>query len=346
MVTALTIVLLLAVGPTAEPAAVGSPGDGLGLASNSQAPVPAAAPPTTPAIPLPAAGLGGLAAIAGLAAGRAGPGRRSSRGESRQDDFPALLYVDGAGDGQVAFRVGPADASHVAIYVPGTGADLASAFDVGLQRVRNLRAAARLADPTATVAVIYALPFDAPDHVVWDPFSFDCACNGAAAEVGAGRLTDFVAAQGLGGSDVTVIGYSYGSTVVGKALADEGLAQHVDRVVLVGSPGVGVDHSDQLNLPAGAVFAAQAGGDVIDFAPRLSPIGVGVALPGLGGLLSGAAWAFADAALNDRLTHGTDPTSPQFGATVVRSGDHGHGDYFDDVEHLEGIGRVVVARDP
>lgn len=48
----------------------------------------------------------------------------------------------------------------------------------------------------------------------------------------------------------TVIGHSYGSTVIGHGAAGHGLP--VDDVVFVGSPGVGVDHASELGLEPGA----------------------------------------------------------------------------------------------
>lgn len=342
----LSAILLLTVLGTVSGAHedIDAPGDGLGLATSGSN--PSTAPPTTlPAIPAPAAGLGALGAIAGLAAvrgGRTGATRRSAA----PVDHPEIIHLDGSGDGEIAYRIGPADADHIAIYVPGTGADLSSALGTGLDRVRNIRTAAQLADPTATVAVIYALPFDAPDHVMWHPASVDCACNPALADIGAQRLSEFVEAQQLDDADVTVIGYSYGSTVVGKALAEQRLAALVDRVVLVGSPGAGVDHVGELNMPEGDVYATRADGDVIHMAPWLKPIGVGLATPGLVGFWPGVVWSLGERVLNDRLIHGTDPAGDQFGATTVDSGDFGHGDYFDRVEHLEEIGRIVVGNAP
>lgn len=356
MISALSILVMMvatAIPPTTAPEPIpdfDSPGDGLGLATNRPKAVSRPRPLTPPIAP-PAAALGGLAAVAGLAAARLRSGRRSEADEGPGDGTALgpdveVLLIDPDGDGKVAFRVGPADAEHVAIYVPGTGADLASALDHGLQRARNLRTAAQLADPATSVAVIYALPFDAPDHVVWHPLSADCACNPHLAEVGAAELTRFVESLDLAGADVTVVGYSYGSTVVGKALADEGLSASVDRAILVGSPGVGVDRAVDLNLDEDAVFVAQSSGDVINYAPRLKPIAIGLGFPALVGLWPGAIWAFGDAILNDRLIHGRDPSAPDFGATLVDSGDFGHGDYFDDVEHLDHIGRVVVGKTP
>jgi hypothetical protein len=252
-----------------------------------------------------------------------------------------VLMLDPRGDGRVAIRLGPADAEHVVILVPGTGADLAGT-QRHVARARTLLIAAQQADPSSTVAVIHALPFDMPDDVVASPLSANCACNPHKAAVGATELTRFVAGLDLEGADVTVIGYSYGSTVVGKALADEGLAGHVDRALFVGSPGVGVDRAEDLNLPPGSVFAAQARGDVINHAPSMRPLAIGAILGGPIGLVQGAVWALGRTEVGDRLTHGLDPTAPSFGAQYVETGEFGHGEYFDDPSHLVHIARVVM----
>ena len=253
--------------------------------------------------------------------------------------------LDPRGDGRVAIRLGPADAEHVVILVPGTGADLAGT-ERHVARARTLLIAAQQADPSSTVAVIHALPFDMPDDVVASPLSANCACNPHKAAVGATELTRFVAGLDLEGADVTVIGYSYGSTVVGKALADEGLAGHVDRALFVGSPGVGVDRAEDLNLPPGSVFAAQARGDVINHAPSMRPLAIGAVLAGPIGLLHGAVWALGRTEVGDRLTHGLDPTAPSFGAQYVETGEFGHSEYFDDPAHLVHIARVVMDQAP
>jgi len=380
MITVVTMFLLLGVGwgpvPNDEPTdTYSAPGDGLGLTSNHPGPAPTSVPrPGVPRVPFPGAGLGGLgglAAAAGLAAGR-GKGRRreeDSLAGSGSDDPPEsgsigllvrraydgwvaslgsdaeVLMLDPRGDGRVAIRLGPADAEHVVILVPGTGADLAGT-ELHVARARTLLIAAQQADPSSTVAVIHALPFDMPDDVIANPFSADCACNPHKAAVGAAELTRFVAHLDLERADVTVIGYSYGSTVVGKALADEGLAGHVDRALFVGSPGVGVDRVEDLNLPPGSVFAAQARGDVINHAPSMRPLAIGAVLGGPIGLLQGAVWALGRTAVGDRLTHGLDPTAPSFGAQYVETGEFGHSAYFDDPAHLEHIARVVMDRAP
>ncbi len=132
--------------------------------------------PLTPPIPLPAAGVGGLAVVAGLASGGLRK-RRAHHGRDATNDYAKgydgdlaailgihpgeeILLLEPGHDGRIAVRIGPAGADHVAIYVPGTGADLMST-SANLQRARILRQAASQAAGGETVAVIYALPFDA-----------------------------------------------------------------------------------------------------------------------------------------------------------------------------------------
>ena len=64
----------------------------------------------------------------------------------------------------------------------------------------------------------------------------------------------------------TVIGHSYGSTLVGAAGLD---GHHLDanNVVAVGSPGILAQHASDLNLDPGAhVFASRAENDIIGIA--------------------------------------------------------------------------------
>ena len=367
MVTVLSLFLLLSFAASPVPDETlteqfDAPGDGLGLETNRPPAMPGHAPMQGPGrIPLPGAGLGGLgglAAVAGLASGLSRPGGRRRRSE--HDDGEAafdgdlrsvlglqageeVLLLQAADDGRVAVRVGPADARYVAILVPGTGADVT---DTGLylERARNLRAAAQhAAHHGSSVAVVYALPFDAPDHIIdmTDPFGSDCACMDHKAHVGSAELTDFVASLDLDGSEVTVVGYSYGSTVVGYALADGELSRYVDRALFVGSPGVGVSRAEDLNLAPGTVYAAQSTGDTINNVPPMESLWL---LPFLGPAAPLVAVAYARK--TDNLVHGVDPTAERFGATFVETGDFGHGEYFDSVDRLEHIGRVVVGRVP
>lgn len=85
----------------------------------------------------------------------------------------------------------------------------------------------------------------------------------------------------------TVIGHSYGSTLVGGA-ASYGHELDADNVIAVGSPGMLVANAEQLNLPAGAhVYATRAEHDIISLATG--------------------------------MTLGRDPTAGGFGATVLEA---------------------------
>ncbi|MDO5511898.1 alpha/beta hydrolase [Corynebacterium sp.] len=96
-----------------------------------------------------------------------------------------------------------------------------------------------------------------------------------------------------------VLGYSYGSLVAGRAASASG-GLYADHLVFIGSPGVGVGTAAELTLLGDnpKVHAMTHPSDVITLV---------------------------------RGVHGTDPTSPEFGARVWpgdRSGDHGS--YWDD----------------
>jgi hypothetical protein len=83
----------------------------------------------------------------------------------------------------------------------------------------------------------------------------------------------------------TVIGHSYGSTVVGAA-ASHGCHLDADNVIAVGSPGMLVDRAGRLDLRAGAgVYVMRAAHDAIS----------------MGGIVTD--W-----------TLGADPITPSFGA--------------------------------
>jgi hypothetical protein len=106
--------------------------------------------------------------------------------------------------------------------------------------------------------------YDRPMNVITDAPSTSYAHNGAQA------LDDFQAGERASHDDAhfgqsinTVIGHSYGSTLVGAAGLD---GHHLDanNVVAVGSPGILAGHASDLNLDPGAhVFATRAQNDII-----------------------------------------------------------------------------------
>lgn len=340
MFTTLSVVLLLFAGwlqldePTDPYTA---PGDGLGLATNRPQPTPPS-PSPLPLVPFTGAGLGGLAALAGVAAGARTGSRKEEDGGAFDGDLEdvwgldagdAVLLLDPRGDGLIAVRVGPPDADYVAILVPGTGVDLGDTADY-VERTRNIQQAAEQHARGRTASVIFALPFDAPDQVLTNPNNPDCACNDRKARQGAVALTEFVEGLDLDARRVTVIGHSYGSTVVGAAFAHEGLGAYADTPVFLGSPGVLVHSAEELDAP-GEVYAAQAPLDFIDEAGAWPILDI---------------LSFWSRPTKELLIHGLDPTAPQFGATRVPAGGVGHSSYFSDPTTLRSLGLIITGNDP
>jgi hypothetical protein len=100
------------------------------------------------------------------------------------------------------------------------------------------------------------------------------AASQSFADAGAPKLAAFVnsfAANHSGAGHVTVIGHSYGSTLVGDALAHAGMK--ADDGVFVGSPGVTVDKASQLGLDPSHVWASKAKFDPVpEVSASLNPL--------------------------------------------------------------------------
>ncbi|NUT45846.1 MAG: hypothetical protein HOV94_00805, partial [Saccharothrix sp.] len=159
-----------------------------------------------------------------------------------------LLGLDTADDGRIIVSYGDPDtADDIATYVPGTYAELGQAGG-DIDRARRL--AVEAGDGTAVIAWI---GYDAPDSIIPGAASPVYADN---AELALDRFQD-----GLRATDVeapahlTVVGHSYGTTVIGQTARDHGL--NADDVVLVSSPGAGVQHVSELRLDG--VDPAQVG---------------------------------------------------------------------------------------
>ncbi|AGL14496.1 alpha/beta hydrolase [Actinoplanes sp. N902-109] len=231
--------------------------------------------------------------------------------EDRGGQRAYLLRLDPGGDGRVVVALGDPDrASAVLTQVPGMTADLTSAGN-DLTRTERIAVRAHELAPAQSVSTIMWLGYDAPDHL-------GEAASGSRAVAGARELRRFQ--EGLRATHLgppgrqTVLGHSYGSLVVGRAAAAPGLA---DSVIFVGSPGVGVDHVNQLAVPADEVWAMTARHDVIQWvvSPRRA----------VGALIAGPL-----AGSGDALFFGADPAGPAFGArTVASQPDAGHLGYWD-----------------
>ncbi|MDV8022541.1 alpha/beta hydrolase [Rhodococcus sp. IEGM 1330] len=203
-----------------------------------------------------------------------------------------LMNIDDQGRGAIALD-NPDTAHNVATYVPGTGTEF-SKMGGDMARANELLAAADRIDPGSKNSVVAWMGYDAPPGL-------SDAARTTFADAGAPRLDSFqdglrAAHDGLP-SHNTVIGHSYGSTVVGHAMGDGG-SLDVDSVVFAGSPGVGVHRAGDLALDG--VAPDQMGDHVFATAAPADPVTwIGVLVP--------------------EVAHGADPTSDAFGATVFES---------------------------
>ncbi|KQY02935.1 hypothetical protein ASD37_25650 [Mycobacterium sp. Root135] len=190
------------------------------------------------------------------------------------DTQPRLLgEIDDKGHAAVSIG-NPDTAEHNATYVPGTGQDL-SRLQYSTEKSEAMYQATLRADRTlqpGDVSVTTWMGYDRPMNVVTDAPSTDYARNGAAAldsfQSGLRASHDDL---GHGGpSQNTVIGHSYGSTLVGAAGLD---GHHLDanNVINLGSPGMLAGHASDLNLDPGAhVYSTRAFNDVIGVATYAS----------------------------------------------------------------------------
>ncbi|WP_405138905.1 alpha/beta hydrolase [Nocardia sp. NBC_01388] len=199
-----------------------------------------------------------------------------------------LLGVDNDGHGAIALN-NPDAASNIATFVPGTGASL-DGIGTGTGRARALLAAATKADRSARTSVIAWYGYESPPGL-------GNALSGRYADEGAvalGRFESGLRATHAGvPADLTVVGHSYGTTLMGIA-AGHGNSLAADNLIFVGSPGVEVHGVSELRLDGipvehnhEHVYATADPADPVSFYAR---------------------WI-----------HGTDPVDPDFGATVFPS---------------------------
>ena len=237
-----------------------------------------------------------------------------------------LLVFDPAGDGRVVEVVGdPQQARHLAVYVPGTGSDL-DHYPGSLQRMVPFAAA----DPALAVVLWQDAdhpdaPFDDPappaaelarpgaaqqylrEHVIAAAYRDSADLAGPAL---AGDVAGLRVALGGPASDLTVLGHSYGGSIVGSA---EAHGMVVDRVVHVASAGAYVRDVADYASPSAARFAMTAyddpirlaqGHDAADSAARLRAM-LPAALDPVVPAVTGAALAAVPAPA--AIGHGLDP---------------------------------------
>ncbi len=250
-----------------------------------------------------------------------------------------LLGLDASAGRAIVSIANPDDAANTLTFVPGVTSSLTN-VGVTLGSIDNIERASAQLPPTEAwiptesggVATIGWVNYDAPS-------SIRTATSAAPAQTAADPLSTFE--NGLRTTSTlpvdheSVLGYSYGSVVVGAASQRGGL--HADDIILVGSPGTGVRQASDLGVPPDHVWATAANHDLI---PRLSTPSALV-----GDLLGRP---------SDQSWFGTDPTAPSFGAQVFASNPgqltkplEAHTSYFDiGTPSLTSIARIAVGDTP
>ncbi|MFN2495302.1 MAG: alpha/beta hydrolase [Pseudonocardiaceae bacterium] len=217
-----------------------------------------------------------------------------------------LLGFDPAGNGKAIVAVGnPDTADNVVTYVPGAGAGLHS-VPTDLRRADLMVKEANMLDPGSATSAVMWIGYQAPQDIATFPPGCGDAIDPEFAQRAGPSLDSFQ--DGLRAthegppSHNTVLGHSYGSTVIGHAAKDHGLA--IDDVIFVGSPGVGVEHASELGLEPGQVWSSHAANDPIQLG--LDP-----------GSVLGRPLTLQPPA--PELIHGRNPSDPDFGGRTFTS---------------------------
>ncbi|WP_431042401.1 alpha/beta hydrolase [Streptomyces sp. P1-3] len=256
-----------------------------------------------------------------------------SRVEQPGEDLPKPYLLGFSADGQgraIVAHGNPDTADHTAVYVPGTFSKLSGAGG-DIDRMGDLWRRSQGEVPGQSVSTITWIGYDAPQDLAIEATDDSYARNAAP------KLNRFLdglqAAQGgPEASHTTVIGHSYGSTVVGAASIDGKLA--ADDFVAAGSPGVLVGHADDLDVGKDHVWS---------LAGTWDPVPAGGKLAGLGGDSDISPWV-------EWLPFGyawgqNVPSDEDFGAHRMEAGAITHTKYFEeDTVSLKNQAFVVTGK--
>ncbi|MFB7557619.1 alpha/beta hydrolase [Streptomyces brevispora] len=227
-----------------------------------------------------------------------------------------LLGIGDEGNGRAIVSFGnPDSVRNVAAYVPGLNTSLDKEFaDSDLKRARDTAIGARYYDQSS--AAIVWLGYDAPQS----PDGIDSldVMGDERAERGGSSFNHFMA--GLSATNenedphMTAIGHSYGSRTVGAATQQGGGIPGVDDIVLVGSPGVGVDRAEDLGVGKEHVFVGAAENDIVTKLPSKQQAAVGAVGWAVAGPVGAHLLGEVADQDDDDLWFGRDPASRAFGA--------------------------------
>ncbi|MFG2845776.1 alpha/beta hydrolase [Kitasatospora sp. NPDC048296] len=240
---------------------------------------------------------------------------RAERYRTLLDGGRQILAFDPRGRGQVAEVYGNlAAARRSAVIVPGSDIDLLS-FD---------RAGDPYGSPAGMARALYGATDGQSAVIAWAGYTTPVGLGPDAvtedlARAGATRLTrllDGLAVSTRPQAPPTVFCHSYGSVVCGLARPNPAQAS---GLVVLGSPGMGVDSAADLDPRVPLWATTRNGSDWIGDVPNVRLFGLG---------------------------HGADPTDPGFGARPLpATGSHGHSGYFTpDTASLAAYAAIALGR--
>ncbi|MEW2479952.1 alpha/beta hydrolase [Mycobacterium sp. NPDC049093] len=220
---------------------------------------------------------------------------------------PLILAFDPpafGGDGRVlvSFGADPYVADSVSWYVPGLGAQV-DKLDYVMHCALNILQSTQSENPSLSAASIAWLGYDAPNGSATLKVG-STALAEAGGDILHADISAFNAARDAMAGDGShfkgnhVFGHSYGSTTTSFAGRDGRLADHIESVTLIGSPGAGpLSHARDFGISTDRVFVASSSRDFVT---------------GIGGRTSDS---------HGRLGRGlgTDPAMDTFGGQRIRA---------------------------
>ncbi|MEU4113553.1 alpha/beta hydrolase [Kitasatospora sp. NPDC028055] len=220
-----------------------------------------------------------------------------------------LLGFDTKGNGRAIVSVNnPDTADNVVTFVPGTTSKFA-AVSGDVDKADEMVKAATTEGRTKSTAAIAWVGYDAPQNKIpdaaMDHFAENAEKDLARFQVGLRSTHEGAPSHNI------LMGHSYGTLAVGYTMRD--LKPPVDDVILVGSPGVGVDHARELNIDPSHVYVARGSEDSGMYAVARSE------------------W------------FRQDPMSSDFGARHLQAGDSDHSHYWNpNGDAVKEFGRVIA----
>ncbi|GAA2811729.1 alpha/beta hydrolase [Saccharopolyspora taberi] len=179
-----------------------------------------------------------------------------------------LMLLDTGGErAKAAVAVGNVDtADHVAVFTPGFNTTVDGSLNADKQMDELRRQAQYESDRYGEGGEVAAVTWVGTEFPQWSEIADPdrSVASSEPAEKGGQKLGDFYKGINASREDdphLTALGHSYGSTMTGYGLQQDG--HGVDDAVLFGSPGAGTGDVQDLGLPEGHAYRIEARDDKV-----------------------------------------------------------------------------------